>query len=561
MSETLRRRPLGGRTPFRNNNNNSMDPGDENAVYYPLSAYDGMPAHAGSSPVVLMRFDDVLDSGRLRDALVRLLEMGDWRKLGGRFVRDPVARGRFLVRIIPCPARSGPGSTASGPSSLRFSHVQHEVRIAEHPLGSQLPAVKPRLELQPGPGYFVDFCYEAGAPASVDDYIRADAAPLGLRVTSFLDATLVAVTWSHALMDGIAFQRMMEAWCLVLAGREGEVTAVGSPFGDPLRTLWEDTSDHDEGGSMEDNNDDDGGAIARKQALAMIPAERYVWADKLLTGWRFVIFAIQMVWTMIWQSRVTNRTLVLPAAFMAELRDEAAQSLPGDTTFVSDGDIICAWFTRLLVHAHGWHGPVTQLNVVDVRGRVPGVFDKEAVYLSNMTCPAFTFLHARDLRSHDSQLSLGAVASLIRSSIASQITAAQVLAVFRLSMPSAVKSNRPPIFGEPTSRLAIVSNWAKARFILDTDFSPALVASSRKQQQLADDQGLLPARPPPGRMTYEFTGQVVQTAIIRDTAVIVGKDHAGNYWLSLYLAEAVVDAAGREVERAELARDRGEPQI
>ena len=31
-----------------------------------------------------MRFDDVLDANRLHDSLARLLEIGGWKKLGGR---------------------------------------------------------------------------------------------------------------------------------------------------------------------------------------------------------------------------------------------------------------------------------------------------------------------------------------------------------------------------------------------------------------------------------------------------------------------------------------------
>lgn len=31
-----------------------------------------------------LRFNDVLDAGKLHDGLARLLEIGDWRKLGGR---------------------------------------------------------------------------------------------------------------------------------------------------------------------------------------------------------------------------------------------------------------------------------------------------------------------------------------------------------------------------------------------------------------------------------------------------------------------------------------------
>ena len=32
----------------------------------------------------VMRFNDILDADKLRSSLARLLEIGDWRKLGGR---------------------------------------------------------------------------------------------------------------------------------------------------------------------------------------------------------------------------------------------------------------------------------------------------------------------------------------------------------------------------------------------------------------------------------------------------------------------------------------------
>ncbi|KXJ86384.1 hypothetical protein Micbo1qcDRAFT_152972 [Microdochium bolleyi] len=513
---------------------------DGNVVYYPVSIYDEMPAVSDSTPAVLMRFDDVLDATKLRDGLVRLLDIGDWRKLRGRFVRNP-ATGRVQMHVAVTSANADSDSESQSEAEpITYSHIQYDVSLAEHPLAAQLPVVEQQLQLQRGLGHFAEFCYAAGAPAKMGDYIHTGKPPVSLRVTSFLDATLVSVTWSHVLMDGVAFQRMMESWCLVLAGREDEVRAE---------------------------------SYARRQAVAAIPVERYVWADRIITGWKFIVFAVQMVWTMVWQSRVTNRTLVLPAAFMAELRGEAMRALPAGTSFVSDGDIICAWFTRLLVKAHRWSGPVTQLNVVDIRSRVPGVFDPEAVYLQNLTSPALTFLHARDFAQTTAPASsaggsstsgvspLGSIAAQIRSSVAMQTTAAQVRAIFRLAMPGAIKNNRPPVFGEATSRLAIVSNWNKARFILDTDFSPAIVPGSRSKIQNGKEAAAAEGGAPPGRMAYEFTGQVVQTALIRDTAVIVGKDHGGNYWLSLYLAEAVIGAAGQEIARAEQARVRREAQF
>lgn len=44
-----------------------------------------------------LRFDDILDAEKLSAALSRLLEIGDWRKLGGR-LRETVRGQRRAVR-------------------------------------------------------------------------------------------------------------------------------------------------------------------------------------------------------------------------------------------------------------------------------------------------------------------------------------------------------------------------------------------------------------------------------------------------------------------------------
>lgn len=51
---------------------------------YPLHMLDDTKTLRGITLTWILRFDDVLDADKLHDALVRLLDMGDWRKLGGR---------------------------------------------------------------------------------------------------------------------------------------------------------------------------------------------------------------------------------------------------------------------------------------------------------------------------------------------------------------------------------------------------------------------------------------------------------------------------------------------
>lgn len=51
---------------------------------YPLHMLDDTKTLRGFVTTWTLRFDDVLDSDLLRNTLTRLLEIGDWRKLGGR---------------------------------------------------------------------------------------------------------------------------------------------------------------------------------------------------------------------------------------------------------------------------------------------------------------------------------------------------------------------------------------------------------------------------------------------------------------------------------------------
>lgn len=53
------------------------------ADVYPLHALDDLPVNRYFLSW-MMRFNDVLDGEKLHDSLSRLLEIGDWRKLGGR---------------------------------------------------------------------------------------------------------------------------------------------------------------------------------------------------------------------------------------------------------------------------------------------------------------------------------------------------------------------------------------------------------------------------------------------------------------------------------------------
>jgi hypothetical protein len=339
--------------------------------------------------------------------------------------------------------------------------------------------------------------------------LDSDEPPISLRVSSFLDATIVAVSWSHALFDALGFRDLVSAWCQVLAGRENEIPKVLGARDDAARHIWE---------------------------SGLPTKESYMWQSKMLDGFRFVWFALRYSWHLLWHRKVGARTLFLPSSFVAQLRRETTANLPSGS-FVSDGDILSSWLARLIISVNQWSGPVTFLNVVDIRSRVPTVFEKTGIYLQNLTMPSLTFLDAAKVLNS----SLGSVAAEIRQSIAAQTTEAQIRALYRLAIPYVKQNGRSPLFGSPGSNIVPISNWSKAKFIEVVDFGPAVIRAGQK------DSG---RRNPSGKMVYQITSQVKQAMVIRNTAVIIANDHSGNYWVNLYMAEAKFGAVDEHVSRA-----------
>lgn len=66
---------------------------------YPVHMLDDTTTLRGIVMAWTMRVDDVLDPEKLHGALVRLLEIGDWKKLGGR-LRAKVAKFTFQALVL-----------------------------------------------------------------------------------------------------------------------------------------------------------------------------------------------------------------------------------------------------------------------------------------------------------------------------------------------------------------------------------------------------------------------------------------------------------------------------
>lgn len=107
----------------------------------PLHEFDGRPQVRNIVMGWTMRFDDVLDADKLHNSLARLLEIGSWRKLGGRLRERVGEPGQELIREeqqltrmksqgdgnleIHVPAEFTPKRPA-----VRFSHDRFNIKIS-----------------------------------------------------------------------------------------------------------------------------------------------------------------------------------------------------------------------------------------------------------------------------------------------------------------------------------------------------------------------------------------------------------------------------------------------
>jgi len=162
----------------------SAPPRVETDDVYPLHMLDDTKTLRGIIVTWTLRFNDMLDADKLHASLCKLLEIEDWRKIGGRLRLND--NGELEIYV---PRRF----TAERPA-VSYSHQSHAVNIDEHPLATRLPKVTDGPSVQAGPGEFQCFAVRDGAPSTLDDFLYHDTPQLSLHITSFDDATLVATS-------------------------------------------------------------------------------------------------------------------------------------------------------------------------------------------------------------------------------------------------------------------------------------------------------------------------------------------------------------------------------
>ncbi|KAF9770782.1 hypothetical protein IL306_011610 [Fusarium sp. DS 682] len=369
--------------------------------------------------------------------------------------------------------------------------------IAEHPLAKELPTTTDTLSIQSGADKFQQFAVSKDAPAKLEDYLKQNIPMLSLYVTSFRDATLVGLSWPHALMDVMGQQALLHAWSLVLAGRISDVPPVLGAHEDVIRATLDDSP----------------------------KGEDFIMGQRQLKGWSMVKFGLNYAWDLLRGPAPEVHSIFLPQRVMAEMRRRAEDDLAVDEAsvnekhFISDGDILTAWATQAVARSLPKSRPVTVFQVLNARFRLPSLIQASGVYIQNMVVAGFTLLSPQAASGP-----LGHIALENRRCLREQATEGQVLALLRQLRQQLNKSKDPNILcGETDAVLLCVSNWGRADMFKAADFGPAVIRAGKQGAQRSN---------PPGTIVYHHAGSMRRLVGLGNLFLVLGKDHGGNYWLS-----------------------------
>lgn len=422
-----------------------------------------------------------------------------------------------------------PASYSKLRPAFSISKTKYDIDIGQHAIGSTLPRADGTVQVSGDTKANRSLFLPENSPTKLEDWLCTDRAQLDIHVVSFEDATLVTVTWLHSLMDAVSLHLLLEAWTAILEGREQDVPEFYGELEDPLATL--------------------GVAPNLEASKGNIEVEEFILKDRVVTGWNLVRFVFSMLWDLLVYRKEEIHYVVIPPAFFAALRSEAMSSITGSNydpksgtiltadrynpptasnpdppPFLSDGDILCAWWARLITSSLPTlprASPTRTIQILNVfnmqellSSTVPALLPKGKSCIHNCVSYVQTFFTLYELLT----LPLGHLAARIRSDIVVQTTRPQMEARWRLHRAEYARSGYPPLYGEGDMQMTTFTNWHKAR-IFDVDFSAAVVGGGDGKEA------------PVAKPVYAMPDATVQGLPLRMSGNLVGRDSQGHWWV------------------------------
>ncbi|KIL89223.1 hypothetical protein FAVG1_07617 [Fusarium avenaceum] len=431
-----------------------------------------------------MRFNDVLDDDKLHHALSDLLQIGDWKKFGGRLKVGNNPRGALEIHV--------PSTFTKDKPAVSFSHVPYDIGIREHKQAKLLPKATLRPSVHPSMAH--ELAIPPGAPKSLKDLTSREVPMLSLHIVSFQDATLVTISWPHVLFDAVGFSHLVEAWSSVLAGRKEKVPALIGARDDVLYDIGD---------------------------LSQASPQYLSSESRILSGLALAWFIVRFIWTILANPTVESRVICIPKDTVQNLHrrvlDDIKEGKDGvNDPWVSPSDAILACLSRTVFDSASH--PISMTTPIDARTRLSHLKDAEGVYIQNMILGSFVVLPPKALKG-----SLGSQALESRQGMLNQMEETNlvgILQLFRKRWESG--KTRAPIFAAPGSVILTTNSRLKVDLFTKANFSLAVLRADNSQAR----------NNPLGTPVYHYAATINPNIAFRNFVNIHTKDPEGNYWLT-----------------------------
>ncbi|KAK8061797.1 hypothetical protein PG994_008163 [Apiospora phragmitis] len=375
---------------------------------------------------------------------------------------------------------------------------------------------------EPAANSFRTYMRAPTTPEAFEDWLYNDIPQLAFHVVSFQDATIVTVTLLHTLTDAMGLMAFYRAWTATLRGDDDAIAPyMGYKDEDPLENLQKGKS-----------------------------PPRYMFTDRLLKGWGFFKFVVRNIMERLWYPEATMRFVFVPGMFISKLASSAREDLAaarndGDSSkvFLSDSDVLCAWWTRLIVRALRLppSRTVCLTNNFDARDVLAdlGLLPSPNIsLLANAAYSAPCFEWAG--RYASPSWPLGLLAERVRSTIQLHRTVEQVQAQDAALRESQARTGHMPLYGDSSMLFCSFTNCHRGK-LFQMDFSPAVVTDGEQQQ--------LEHKPGRGRPVFINCTSMESRWSSRNATAIMGRsEESGGWWLECRLRRDVWERIDQQLK-------------
>ncbi|KAH9891397.1 hypothetical protein F4778DRAFT_795532 [Xylariomycetidae sp. FL2044] len=488
-----------------------------------------------------LRFNDVLDFNLLHASLRR--------------ARGPV---EWQIRI--------PKQYTHERPAVRYYHNNdnHDIRVEDHPGACRLPNGKTTPVHEGGENYHW-LNTRPDVPKNMIDYMNTDEPMISLVVTSFFNATFVAINFPHIVADGLGIATLFEAWSAVLHQREPR------PLGGmDHKDLWQSAVD-----KMGDPKYDPPEANVVNTPVDL----RTVCRDTVFLKDREEEIRI-------WTNQITLQTIVIPRGCLCGIRREDQEqwnhgtgswvesvqlygksllrrtwpdqgSSENATLELRDSELLTAWISRFICHTGP--GPLlipnytSILKSLSMRPLHYGMCDPRTAYVENLDLHTTTNIATKRFWG---PVPFGIIAGWLQRSVDLQSQVPVAKALLRRTLETIAVHRQAPVLMAENTRPISVSDWTEARIYDAVDFTPAIIEPERSIEDPEDvGNGATslqpaPAKPSPGSCVYYHTCPISpRDAEWCNSIIIHGRDQSDNYWISAWLHEKTWARIHRHVRR------------